>query len=472
MKKIVLTILLCCMIGYAYSQEHKIIYPMPQSQKARSLSLPSKISNYLSLEFVNIDVSDISQYEQFVVEYNGKQISMRKDVLKTYGTDDFYFRGHGDGNITLSLSVMGNDVLGSIEDEDGTFSIETVGNNAYAIIKYDPSKMKEGCEDLPENQDTTSSNINRVRALLPQVNNTNGNNCKIRVLVLYTPQAAAEVGNIRNTVRTAVEYTNESFSNSNIHYEIELVYLGQTDYTEIYYVVDLSRFVSKTDGYMDEVHTLRDKYSADICILLFYDETLDLCGRAGAISASSDNAFSIVNVYNNCATDKYSFGHEIGHLLGCRHDPAKDSDKTPFAYGHGYVSPDKKWRTIMAYPGACNYCQRLKYWSNPDVLYNGVPMGTTSTHNNARVWNERSNTVMGFRQPANTISVSQSDTEKAGYMNVVAKQKVVFDGSTIKNGASMDVKAGEEVELKNGVEVEQGAEFSISIGNVSDCGNQ
>ena len=50
----------------------------------------------------------------------------------------------------------------------------------------------------------------------------------------------------------------------------------------------------------------------------------------------------------------------------------------------------------MAY--ACSGgCPRLNYWSNPSVLYNGIPMGTTSTNDNERVLNNTRNTVAAFR---------------------------------------------------------------------------
>ena len=59
-----------------------------------------------------------------------------------------------------------------------------------------------------------------------------------------------------------------------------------------------------------------------------------------------DGAYAVVG--QNCATGYYSFGHEIGHLQGARHNPEADGLTLPFAYGHGFqnnVAP--RWRTIM-----------------------------------------------------------------------------------------------------------------------------
>jgi hypothetical protein len=162
---------------------------------------------------------------------------------------------------------------------------------------------------------------------------------------------------------------------------------------------------------MDEVHALRDQHAADVAILI--TKSGDACGIASDIYASEDTAFAVVG--QNCATGYYSFAHEIGHLQGARHNPEADSSSTPFAYGHGYYNEPGKWRTIMSY--ACPAgCTRLKYWSNPNVQYSGVPTGTAALHNNARVLNETACRVANFRSP------------------ILAGQKPVAFGTILTNG--------------------------------------
>ena len=50
----------------------------------------------------------------------------------------------------------------------------------------------------------------------------------------------------------------------------------------------------------------------------------------------------------------------------------------------------------MAYNCASG-CPRLNYWSNPNKLYNGVPMGNTTRSDNTRVLNTTRGTVAAFR---------------------------------------------------------------------------
>ncbi|WP_031340962.1 M12 family metallo-peptidase, partial [Xanthomonas maliensis] len=117
------------------------------------------------------------------------------------------------------------------------------------------------------------------------------------------------------------------------------------------------------------------------------------CGLASGIGSTAATAFA--SVYWDCATGYYSFAHEIGHLQSARHDSATDPSTTPYAYGHGYRYGNS-WRTIMAYNCSSN-CPRLNYWSNPNVSYNGVPMGNASTADNQRVLVNTKATIAGFR---------------------------------------------------------------------------
>jgi hypothetical protein len=87
-----------------------------------------------------------------------------------------------------------------------------------------------------------------------------------------------------------------------------------------------------------------------------------------------------------------------------------------FSYSFGYVNASAGWRTVMAYDDACEDrgidCPRLPYWSNPDVTWDGEPMGVpegTSTGclagefdpncdaDNHKTLNATAPTVAGFR---------------------------------------------------------------------------
>jgi hypothetical protein len=91
----------------------------------------------------------------------------------------------------------------------------------------------------------------------------------------------------------------------------------------------------------------------------------------------------------------YSLAHEIGHLIGARHDLALDDTMAPFPYGHGFVS-GTKWRTMMSYKDSCDGCPRLPIWSSPLVMVRGVRAGDEKS-DNARAIAGRAAVVAAFK---------------------------------------------------------------------------
>jgi hypothetical protein len=142
---------------------------------------------------------------------------------------------------------------------------------------------------------------------------------------------------------------------------------------------------------MEEIHGLRDQYRADVAVLIVDDPTA--CGLATRVFADANEAFAVV--HHECAATTYGVAHEIGHLIGARHDLNFDSTMWPFPYGHGYYN-DRKWRCIMSQRESCGGCPRLPIWSSPTVMVDGEPAGSVDL-DNARVIGEQAARVAGFR---------------------------------------------------------------------------
>ena len=97
-------------------------------------------------------------------------------------------------------------------------------------------------------------------------------------------------------------------------------------------------------------------------------------------------------------------------------------------------------------------------------------MGTTATHDNARVWNERSNTVMAFRQPDSNVTFTSSYMPNTQYADVIAKQNITTSGTVnTYSGNTLNMRAGNSIKLQPGFSVQAGAEFSAKIENIDDC---
>jgi hypothetical protein len=203
----------------------------------------------------------------------------------------------------------------------------------------------------------------------------------IDLMFAYTQRAAGYYAEIeRDLLALAVEEANNSFLLSNLgHIELRMVHAYQTDYTEhgAVHFDHVWRLADKGDGYLEEVHTLRDEHRADVVILLVDDPSG--CGLATRVAADADEAFAVV--HHECAAASYAVAHEIGHLIGARHE---------LSYANG------TWRDIMGYKESCGGCPRVPVWSSPTVRVGGEPAGT-AVLDNARIIAERAWRVAAFR---------------------------------------------------------------------------
>lgn len=218
-------------------------------------------------------------------------------------------------------------------------------------------------------------------------------NITINLMLLYTKNVAHHyTRDPADLLELGVDETNETFRNSGLgNIRLRLVHTQLIDYdasvgdqfNHLYTMVD-------GVGPFKDVRKLRNEKRAAIVGLIIDNSTG--CGLSTRIGPDSDEAFFVV--HHACATITMSIAHEIGHILGVRHDRFVDLTDTPFAYGHGYVD-GTKWRDIMSYNVGCGGCPRIPYWSNPRIMYKGDPTGTPAA-DSARVILELAERVSKF----------------------------------------------------------------------------
>jgi hypothetical protein len=127
----------------------------------------------------------------------------------------------------------------------------------------------------------------------------------INVIVAYTKKAARHYGDVdRELVALSIEEANQSFRNSKVgQIRLALVHTYQTDYEEEgMHFEHLWRFADKGDGYLEEIHALREKHDADVAILIVDDPTG--CGLSTRVYANADEAFAVV--HHQCAVVSYT----------------------------------------------------------------------------------------------------------------------------------------------------------------------
>jgi peptidyl-Asp metalloendopeptidase len=216
----------------------------------------------------------------------------------------------------------------------------------------------------------------------------------IDVMILYTKKADDNyIADLSDMLPLAIEEANETFRNSGLgNITLRLVHSQRIDYDETGgdHFDHLYRMVDGV-GHFKGLRKLRNDKQADIVGLIL--DSPSGCGLATRVGADSEEAFFIV--HHSCAAITTSIPHEIGHILGARHDRAVDSNDKPLAYAHGYVN-GTKWRTMMGYNEACGGCPRIPFWSNPRIMYRGEPTGTPAA-DNARVILQEAERVSRFK---------------------------------------------------------------------------
>ena len=226
----------------------------------------------------------------------------------------------------------------------------------------------------------------------------------VDIMVVYTPVARSAEGGttaMEALVNLAIDEANQAYINSEIDLRLRLVYSGEVAYTESGSAeTDLDRLTEKTDGYMDSVHSLRDTYSADmVCLIADLTDAGGIAWVMDDLSPFEDYAFSVVRQAQ--ATGYETFTHELGHNMGCHHAvgdccPTTVRNTALYNYSHGWRfngDSSDQFRTIMAYrPG-----ERIRYFSNPNVLYDGQPTGRVDLEDNVRSINNVASIVASWR---------------------------------------------------------------------------
>lgn len=296
---------------------------------------------------------------------------------------------------SVSLSISDSKILGSISIPTATYEIRPESDNLSSIIEVDTSKAPP---DDPAGDQKFRGERRGDEA--PRPASDPNVTYVAKVLVAFTAAAKANIEgasgapSVEQWSNLRITEANQSYSQSAIKLQLELVGVFPVDYVETgNWNVDRDHFFHRDDGVMDDMFSKRDEKSADISLLLFNNPSY--CGEALGIKVSAESAFAVVHTASGC-TAKYSLAHEVGHLFGAEHDKANASTPPSYAWAHGHIEGNA-WRTMMAYAYGCNPCTRLLYWSSPLIQYGSIPMGSASAEDNARVLRENARAVSEFR---------------------------------------------------------------------------
>jgi len=215
---------------------------------------------------------------------------------------------------------------------------------------------------------------------------------EVDVMIVYTPAALSYEGGIagmNNNIAQALLKANEALANSDALVYLNLVHSAEVDYTEDASALNDLYALTNMDGVIDEVHSLRDTYGADlVCLFEYTNSTGGLGWLLNNVNGSPTYAFCLARIQQSDWT--YTVVHEWGHNMGCAHSASQTShtgDNGLYSYSSGWQWDDSASSGSIGYCSVMTYenfdglagdeYKRVAHFANPDIDYTGNSVNST-----------------------------------------------------------------------------------------------
>ncbi|MEQ8524268.1 zinc-dependent metalloprotease [Gracilimonas sp.] len=287
----------------------------------------------------------------------------------------------------------------------------------------------------------------------------------IDIMLVYTDAAetwalTSPQGDINGVMAQALNLSQTALNNSNAKINLRLVHTYKTSYDEENDGVDSNdrlrrftqnpdnpQFEAEYDGYMEEIHDLRDQHGADIVSLIVrISDTGGLGWRLGSSGGEEAYAFNLNRVQQ--VAGGYTLIHEIGHNMGNAHSRTQDESAAKDAgglyhYSVGYQDSTNDFYTIMAYNNTKGgqVLNSAPVFSSPGLTFQGHSAGTNNfqtPEDNARSMKEIKWSIASYRPsvvdaPVASVSANEIEVE----MNREDEFTASFDISNSGNSGLM-----------------------------------
>ncbi len=354
--------------------------------------------NYKSVKLVSIgDLPAIIKNNELSFTLPGKSgriTALAKRVEATSKTEYLW-----EGELTNAegyMMIMAKEgrVFGYINVGKEMFEIQDLGDGHNILVEIDRPQLKNkvcavSSKGKPIDIDDPKGGFGRMVTTTRE---------RVRVLILYNPDADNAVANINDYASLAMQQTNSALNNSGISGNLTFVLAGVEPWSHTY---EPTNITNEKNALIASSHAelIRDQFEADVVVLLT-DGNYDDFGDS-VIGPIRRDAYAIVKV--TAPSGRYTFAHEVGHLFGCQHDDASGIIARGHSFKTGWWPFRTTRRTILNFAYAED--PKILHYSNPDVRYSNKPTGK-SDRNNARQLREQAATVAAFRATTPPFSVS------------------------------------------------------------------
>ena len=334
-----------------------------------------KSSATLTCQSVSIDANILGQ--QFIELPGGFELKFLNNVG---GNKNAYHYGGDGSDLLVTYNPSSGGLHGHLMTASGrSFTIENCRGGGHVLNELDVENLGYSTGiDSVENREFEFDIKSR------QVPTDNTTMATYSVKFYYTPTFAAETPDIEGFIDQIITETNQGYANSKVAMTVV------KHCSELASIDDQENSLTMLNNFQAmKSSVLELRGSADAAHLLVFEFKGCGIGYTNVISFKS----TLSATKKACAVGQYSFGHEIAHNAGSRHNQEASTGNinTAYPYGHGHLidqgSASTGYRTILAY-SATGHQTRVNYYSNPDVIY--PPTGTRTgdaVSNNAALLN-------------------------------------------------------------------------------------